>query len=59
MMLKGRIGMPALLATIESSFNIKGNAYRLIVRINYEKEWIFIRFISTHKEYDPIDASTC
>lgn len=40
-------------------FNIKGNEYRLIVRINYEKEWIFIRFIGTDKEYDQIDASTC
>jgi len=39
-------------------FNIKGNDYRLIAKINYEKQWIFIRFIGTHKEYDKIDANT-
>ena len=38
-------------------FNIKGNAYRLVVRFNYEKQWIFIRFIGTHSEYDKIDAN--
>lgn len=39
-------------------FNIKGNSYRLIARFNYEKQWIFIRFIGTHSEYDKIDANT-
>jgi len=37
-------------------FNIKGNTYRLVVKINYDKQWIFIRFIGTHREYDRIDA---
>ena len=37
-------------------FNIKGNTYRLIVKINYQKQWIFIRFIGSHAEYDKIDA---
>jgi mRNA interferase HigB len=37
-------------------FNIKGNTYRLVVRFNFEKQWIFIRFIGTHIEYDKIDA---
>ncbi|WP_430812940.1 MULTISPECIES: type II toxin-antitoxin system HigB family toxin [unclassified Carboxylicivirga] len=39
-------------------FNIKGNSYRLVVKINYEKQWIFVRFIGTHPEYDKIDADT-
>ena len=39
-------------------FNIKGNAYRLIVKFNFEKQWIFIRFIGTHPEYNKIDANT-
>lgn len=38
-------------------FNIKGNDYRLIAKINYEKQWLFIRFIGTHKDYDTIDAN--
>ena len=39
-------------------FNIKGNTYRLVVKLNFEKQWIFIRFIGTHEEYDKIDANT-
>jgi mRNA interferase HigB len=38
-------------------FNIKGNTYRLVAKFNYEKQWIFIRFIGTHSEYDRIDAN--
>ena len=38
-------------------FNIKGNAYRLIVRFNYIKQWGFIRFIGTHEECNNIDAN--
>ena len=37
-------------------FNIKGNHYRLIVKINYDYEMIWIRFIGTHKVYDKIEA---
>ena len=37
-------------------FNIKGNLYRLIVKINYKYGIIWIRFIGTHGEYDKIDA---
>ena len=33
-------------------FNIGGNKYRLIVKIEYAKQMIFIKFILTHKEYD-------
>lgn len=37
-------------------FNICGNKYRLIVRINYASKTVFIRFIGNHAEYDKINA---
>ena len=39
-------------------FNIKGNTYRLIVRINYDYKIVWIRFIGTHQQYDKIDANS-
>ena len=39
-------------------FNIKGNSYRLIVKINYKVGVAWIRFIGTHGEYDKINAET-
>ena len=39
-------------------FNIKGNHYRLVVKINYDYQIMWIRFIGTHAEYDKINAKT-
>lgn len=33
-------------------FNIKGNRYRLIVSINYQKQIIYFKYFLTHAEYD-------
>ena len=37
-------------------FNICGNKYRLIVKINYFAKIVYIKFIDTHKQYDKIKA---
>ena len=39
-------------------FKINENNYRLIAEINYQKAWVFIKFIGTHAQYDRIDAET-
>lgn len=39
-------------------FNIKGNHYRLIVKISYEYQMMWIRFIGAHAEYDKINGKT-
>ena len=43
-------------------FNIKGNAYRLLVYIQYKQTWmkqgtVFIKRVMTHAEYDQLDMN--
>ena len=37
-------------------FNIKGNNYRLVARINFRRRLVFVKFFGTHKEYDRINV---
>jgi mRNA interferase HigB len=39
-------------------FNIRGNNYRLVVVIQFTPQFVYVRFIGTHAEYDKIDCST-
>jgi mRNA interferase HigB len=39
-------------------FNIKGNDYRLVARVQYQAGVVAVRFFGTHAEYDAIDAET-
>jgi mRNA interferase HigB len=39
-------------------FNIKGNSYRLVVAVDFEKSIVFIKWIGTHADYDRIDVRT-
>lgn len=56
--LKAKYGSASIVSAERVVFNICGNKYRLIVRINYVSAALFIRFVGTHKEYDQIDVET-
>ena len=55
---KAKYGNASILREGRVVFNICGNKYRLVVKINYEVHTIYIRFVNTHEEYDKIDAQT-
>jgi mRNA interferase HigB len=37
-------------------FNVKGNDYRLVVAVDFEKGIVWIKWIGTHRDYDKIDV---
>lgn len=39
-------------------FDIGGNKYRLVVKMEFAKQRIYIRFIGTHEQYDDIKDIT-
>lgn len=39
-------------------FNIGGNNYRLIVKVQYRDQAVYIRFIGTHAEYDDLEDAS-
>jgi len=55
--IKAEYSKTSILKSGRVVFNICGNKYRLVVDINYERQWVFIRFVGTHSEYDKIDAN--
>lgn len=38
-------------------FNIKGNDYRLVVSVDFEKGIVWIKWIGAHRAYDRIDVT--
>lgn len=53
--IKAQYRHASLVGSNKVVFNICGNKYRLIVKINYLSQIIFIKFIGTHKEYDKLN----
>ncbi|MCB1167466.1 MAG: type II toxin-antitoxin system HigB family toxin [Leptospiraceae bacterium] len=39
-------------------FNVKGNRYRLITKVNFKAQIVYIRFIGTPEEYDRLDVES-
>lgn len=56
--LKAVYGNASFIADNRVVFNIHGNKYRLIVRINFRYKAVQIKWFGTHAEYDKIDAAT-
>src|SRR5437667_8457821 len=56
--LKQQYGNASILKGRRAVFNICGNKYRLVVKINYPYSVVYVRFAGTHQEYDKINAET-
>jgi mRNA interferase HigB len=54
--LKRRYATASIISADRVVFNIKGNDYRLVVAIDFEKGIVWIKWIGTHKEYDNVDV---
>jgi mRNA interferase HigB len=39
-------------------FNIRGNHYRLVAAIHYQRQTVFVKWLGSHAEYDNIDVRT-
>ena len=55
---KAMYGDASILKGRRVVFNICGNKYRLITKINFPYRVVYIRFVGTHEEYDKVDAET-
>lgn len=54
--LKRSYGTANIVTAERIVFNIKGNAYRLVVAVDFEKEIVWIKWIGTHRDYDDINV---
>ena len=55
---KGACPKASILKASRVVFNIKGNDYRLVARLQYQAGVVEVRFFGAHAEYDKIDAET-
>jgi mRNA interferase HigB len=54
--IKAKYRSASLLRDRRVVFNICGNKYRLVVKVNYAAGVVYIRFVGNHAAYDAIDA---
>jgi mRNA interferase HigB len=55
---KEQFGNASIVGNNRVVFNIHGNSYRLVVKVEYQLGIVFVRFVGTHAEYDTIEAET-
>ena len=54
--IKAKYGSASILKGSRVVFNICGNKYRLVVKINYAYAVVYVRFAGTHREYDRVNV---
>ena len=54
--LKRAYGNASILKESRVVFNICGNKFRLVVKINYSYSIVYVRFAGTHREYEALNA---
>jgi mRNA interferase HigB len=54
--LKSKYRNASIIKGNRAVFNIKGNDYRLVVKINYQYRVVYVRFVGTHAEYDKVNV---
>jgi mRNA interferase HigB len=54
--LKSRYATASVVTSERVVFNVKGNSYRLVVAIDFEKRIVWIKWIGSHRDYDRIDV---
>jgi len=54
--IKARYAHASVVDSERVVFNIAGNKYRLVVKIWFPGQQVYIRFVGTHEEYDRLDV---
>jgi mRNA interferase HigB len=52
--IKAAFGNASIVGNNRVVFNIGGNKYRLVVRVNYPYRVMYVRFVGSHAQYDRI-----
>jgi len=55
--IKRRYATASIVSADRVVFNIKGNDYRLVAAVDFEKSIVWIKWIGTHAAYDRIDVT--
>jgi mRNA interferase HigB len=53
---KRRYAKASIVTADRIVFNIKGNAYRLVVSVDFESQIVWIKWVGSHRDYDRIDV---
>lgn len=56
--LKAVYGNASVIGDSRIIFNVVGNRYRLILRVNFQFKRMMIKWFGTHEEYNSVDAAT-